>query len=200
MSSKRTFFVLCGLLIVLVAGLVAGTYVVNGMITKQADQIKKQRLQIQSLDAQSTALVKAKQDVEKYEDLAVIAKSIVPQDKDQAQTVREIVKIAGRQGIRIGSITFPTSSLGGSIGTKAVGNPAQSQLQPVKGITGVFNLQITVQSDSSTSVPYSKFLSFLAALEHNRRTALVSGITLTPDAKNSSNVSFTLTLDEYIKP
>jgi hypothetical protein len=43
-------------------------------------------------------------------------------------------------------------------------------------------------------------LDFLKGLENNRRTALVSDITITPDSKNSSNVSFNLTLDEYIKP
>jgi hypothetical protein len=64
----------------------------------------------------------------------------------------------------------------------------------------VYYLQITVQSNGSQTVPYNKFISFLDALEHNRRTALVSSIALTPDSKNSNNVGFNLTLDEYIKP
>jgi hypothetical protein len=71
---------------------------------------------------------------------------------------------------------------------------------PVVGIPGVYYLQITVQSNGSQTVPYNKFISFLDALEHNRRTALVSAIALTPDSKNSNNVGFNLTLDEYIKP
>ena len=40
----------------------------------------------------------------------------------------------------------------------------------------------------------------MAALENNRRTALVSAIALQPDAKDPNNVGFTLTIDEYIKP
>jgi hypothetical protein len=71
---------------------------------------------------------------------------------------------------------------------------------PVQGISGVSYLQVTVQSNGSSTVPYDKFIAFLNALEHNRRTALVSSIVLTPDSKNSNNVGFTLTLDEYIKP
>jgi hypothetical protein len=200
MNSKRTFFVLCAVLALMVIGLFGVTYIANGMITKQAATLKSQRLQIQTLDAESSALAQAKKDVAKYAEIAQIAKTIVPQDKDQAQTVREIVNIAGRQGIGIGSITFPTSSLGNTPGVATPSNASKSQLLPVKAIPGVYFLQITVQSNDSTTVPYDKFISFLDALEHNRRTALVSAITLTPDPKNTKNVSFTLTLDEYLKP
>jgi hypothetical protein len=200
MSSKRTFYLLCGVFGLVLLGLFGATYMANSMISKQADTLKNQRLQTQTLDAEATALAKAKKDVQKYADLAVIAKSIVPQDKDQAQTVREIVNIAAKQGISIGSITFPTSSLGNTPGVVSPGTAAKSQLAPVKDIPGVYFLQVTVQSNGSATVPYNRFISFLNALEHNRRTALVSAITLTPDSKNSNNVSFTLTLDEYLKP
>jgi hypothetical protein len=199
MNSKRTFYVMCSILLLIIAGLFGATYFANGMLANQGNTLRDQRLQTQTLDAESTALAKAKVDIKKYQDLAVIAANIVPQDKDQAQTVREIVNIAAKQGISIGSITFPTSTLGNTPGTSSA-SASKSQLEAVKGIPGVYYLQVTVQSDTSSSVPYSRFISFLEALEHNRRTALVSAITLTPDAKNSSNVSFTLTLDEYLKP
>jgi len=198
MSSKRTFYVLLAIFGVCLLGLFGVTFLAEKLVAKQADTLKSQRLQIQTLDSEATGLASAKRDIKKYQGLADIAKSIVPQDKDQAQTVREIVGIAAKQGISIGSVTFPTSSLGG-LGTTAT-KANQSQLQPVVGISGVLYLQITVQSDGNSTVPYNKFIAFLNALEHNRRTALVSAITLTPDSKNSNNVGFSLTLDEYIKP
>jgi hypothetical protein len=194
MSSKRIFFIQLAVLLLLVAGLFGATYVAHGLIVKQADILRAQRLQTQTLDAESTALAKAKKDIAKYRSLATIAKSIVPQDKDQAQTVREIVNIAARKGVNIGSITFPSSTLGDGTGA------AQSQLLPVAGLSGVYYLQLTVKSSDTVSVPYDRFIAFLDGLEHNRRTALVSSITLTPDEKNSNNVGFTLTLDEYLKP
>ena len=197
MSSKQTFWVLIGVLAILTAGLFGATYGANKLVASKSQTLKDQRLQTKTLDAESTALTHAKTDIAKYQNLADIAKSIVPQDKDQAQTVREIVKIAAAQGIQIGSVTFPTSSLGNGTGNA---NVDKSQLQPVPGIPGVYYLQLTVQSSSGSSVPSSKFLAFLNALERNRRTALVSAITLTPDSKNTNNVGFTLTLDEYIKP
>lgn len=199
MTSKRTFILLSVGLVIGVVALFGATYEAQGLIVTQANKLRGQRLQIQTLDAEATALLNAKRDIKKYQGLSDIAQSIVPQDKDQALTVREIVAIAAKQGISIGSVTFPASSLGGGIGTVTT-NPNQSQLLPVVGLPGVFYLQITVQSNGSQTVPYNKFIGFLDALEHNRRTALVSSIALTPDSKNSNNVGFNLTLDEYIKP
>jgi hypothetical protein len=169
----------------------------------------------QALDLEQSSLAKAKSDVIKYSDLGKIAKSVVPQDKDQAQTVREIVKIASAAGVKLGAVNFPTSNLGqkvapvpaasGSTATPAASPSsssalALSQLKPVVGITGVYDLAITVQSDASSPAEYSKFIDFLAGLENNRRTALVGGITITPDTKSPDHVSFTLNIDEYIKP
>jgi hypothetical protein len=184
----------------LVVALLAGAFVANSLLSKESKKLVSQRLQISTLDAQASALTKAKQDVNNYSELSNIAKSIVPQDKDQAQTVREIVNIAARNGIKLGSITFPTSTLGEKA-TPGIGSSlTHSQLAPVVGINGVFSLQIVVQSDPNSPILFSKLLGFLDALEHNRRTALVSDISLTPDDSNNSKLTFNLTLDEYIKP
>jgi hypothetical protein len=70
----------------------------------------------------------------------------------------------------------------------------------VPNIPGVYQLQITVEGDSSKPVQYNSFLNFLTALEHNRRTAQVSTVSIAPSASNPNLLSFTLTLEEYIKP
>lgn len=198
MTSKQTFYVLIGVNCLLILGIFGAAYGIDKVLSVQSGKLVTQRLEIDTLDAQTTALGKAKKDVAQYSPLANIAKSIVPQDKDQAQTVREIVKIAGDNGIVLGSVSFPSSTLGAA--TPGVTSKTPSQLAAVKGIPGVFSLQIIVQSNTGSPVPYNQFINFLSALEHNRRTALVSNITLTPDAKSASNVTFSLTLDEYIKP
>lgn len=200
MNSKRTFFVMSATLGLLIIGLFVVTYFINGLLVGQANNVKANRLEAETLDAQSTALAAAKKDVIKYNDLSTIAKSIVPEDKDQAQTVREIVNIGAKSGVVIGSITFPTSSLGLTGAAAGGSSSARSQLSPVKGIAGVFYLPITVQSDPNKPVGYNNLIAFLEGLEHNRRTALLSAITLTPDSKDSNNVGFNITLDEYIKP
>jgi F0F1-type ATP synthase delta subunit len=198
MSSKRLYFIMLGIVGALALGLVGGAYGASTILQSQAKALIEARSKSMALEQQQAQLTKAKASIAKYEEIGKIAKSIVPQDKDQAQTIREIVNIASQHGVSLGAITFPTSTLGAAGGAKTGGNLSQLKVAP--GITGVYTLQITVQSAANSATTYDQFVNFLAALERNRRTALVSAIALQPDAKNPNNVSFTLTIDEYIKP
>ena len=75
-----------------------------------------------------------------------------------------------------------------------------TQLTPVKGVAGVYSLQITITQAPKEPVSYNNFLTFLSKLEQNRRTAQVSSISVQPDSARPDLVSFTLVIDEYIKP
>ncbi|MEK7059784.1 MAG: hypothetical protein AAB971_03440, partial [Patescibacteria group bacterium] len=161
---------------------------------------------------QQASLVKAKQEIKTYAGLQKITQAIVPEDKDQAAAVREIVNIAAANGVSLGSISFPSSSLGstttGGAIAPASAAPASaakasvtpSQLVTVKNIPGVYQLVITVQSDAAKPVRFNQLVNFLSALEHNRRTAQVSTVTIEPKSDNRNNLTFTLSLNEYIKP
>lgn len=199
MTSKRLYLILVGVISLLVVAFLGGAYGANLVLQQQSQKVLQARSKSASLEQQQVQLNRAKASITKYQEVGDIAKSIVPQDKDQAQAVREIVNLAAANGVQLSTITFPTSTLGGT-GSAATGASKLSQLKPAPGISGVYTLQITVQTDSSRLTDYNKFLNFLAALERNRRTALVSGLTLQPDAKNPNLISFTLTIDEYIKP
>lgn len=210
MTSKKLYRLLLAGLLILVAGLFAGTYLIKSELEKRSQILVEKRAEVIKLEQEQSSLFRAKKDVQKYKPLAEISRSIVPQDKDQAQTVREIVKIAERHNISIGSITFPTSTLGesnqkttGATSSKSSKNapkPGLSQLTPVKNIQGVYLLQINITSNAEKPVSYTMLRNFLNDLEQNRRTALVSNISINPDKKNRNAISFTLTLDEYIKP
>ncbi len=193
LNPKRFYYLLLvtvGLAIVL---LLAGAYVGNSLLKTKSKDVASNRKKSMVLEEKQRQLNKAKADIKKYQDLAAIAKDIVPQDKDQAQTIREVVNIASANGIKLGTITFPVSSLGDN-------KIPHSQLKKVASIPGVYSLDITVQSDSKTPPSFTNFSRFLEGLEHNRRTALVSGISLQPEKGDPSKLSFTLTLSEYIKP
>lgn len=211
MNSKRLFYVLAGSVALLTIGIFAGVYGANTLLQGAAKKVLDAKSQSAALDQQHTRAAKAKADVEKYRELGSIAKSIVPQDKDQAQTVRQLVRIAADNGVIISNITFPGSTLGAGAAGGAAGatapapaaggtSTALSQLIPVPAISGVYSLNISLESEPTKSVPFDKFLNFLNDLEHNRRTALVTGISITPDPKKAGNVSFTLNLQEYVKP
>lgn len=217
MTAKQVHLVLVGTITLLCLGLVGGAYGANKLLSAEATKLVALKAESQALGQEQISLKKAKKDVQKYAELDKIAKAVVPEDKNQAEAVREIVNIAEANNISLASITFPASTLGNgakstsSSGVAAAPAPsasnspnskanALSQLLPVKSIAGIYQLQISVTSDPNQPVRYEKFIDFLAALEHNRRTAQVANISLTPNAKDGDFLSFALTLNEYIKP
>jgi hypothetical protein len=199
MKSKYVYYLMLSGIAVFVIALVGGAYGADKLLTTSSNQLMHNRLQVQVLAAQQSQLAQAKQEVTKYQGLATIAQSVVPQDKDQAETVRQVVSIAKANNIALSSITFAASTLGTTT-TGPSPNQNLSQLAPVPGIPGVYDMEITVGSDSNTPITYGQLIGFLSALEHNRRTALVNSLTLQPNQKDRSTLSFTLTLEEYIKP
>lgn len=215
MNSKRVYFLTLGLIGLLLVGLVAGTFGANNLLQAKSAKLKDLKLNSEVLANQQRQLTKAKQDVAKYGSLEHIAQTIVPQDKDQAEAVREIANLASDSGIgQLSSITFPASTLGGSLRSSTTSTSSSSnsssaanskknaltQLTPVPGIKGVYNLQITVSQTADKPIPYEEFTTFLSKLEQNRRTAQVVSLSLTPNTKNPDLVSFELVINEFIKP
>ena len=225
MSSKRLYFALLLAIAVGFAGLVGGAYAGDKLLSAKAQDLTTLKAKSSALGQERQALVTSKKQIEKYASLEKITRTVVPEDKNQAEAVGELVKIAAKNKISLSSITFPASTLGISKGASAstanggaaaavtgagLGsgagsaaankNAALSQLQPISNIPGVYLLVITVQSDTNNPVPYSQFVGFLGDLERNRRTAQVSSITLSPNDDNRNKISFTLNINEYIKP
>ena len=213
MTTKRVYYIMLGTVSVLLVGIMASTYFVNGLLQQKAKNLNGVKQKSSELSAQQQGLSAAKKQVAQYSELKNIAKTIVPQDKDQAAAVREIVKLATESGIsRLSSITFPASSLGSAAakagaaatsGSAASAKPVQpglTQLAPAVGLPGVYQLQITITQGQDSRVTYAQFYDFLSKLEQNRRTAQVTSISLQPDTVNPNNVAFTLVINEFIKP
>ncbi len=218
MTSKRLYFGLLVIIALLFVGLLAGVYGANKLLVARANTLTSLKTKSQALTQQQEGLSSAKEDIQKYAGLEAIAKIVVPQDKNQAEAVREIVNIAAANGVSLASITFPTSSLGSTGVAAGSTAPAQAnpvpaatasgnsaannltQLTPVKSIPGVYQLPITIVDDNDNPVQYSQLIGFLRALENNRRTAQVSSINLQPVATDPGYLTFTISLNEYIKP
>ncbi len=207
MNAKRVYWLMSGLIVVLSGLAIVGMVLGNVVLQKQAAKLFELKLQNHVLDEEQTALVQANKDVQKYAELEKVAKTIVPQDKDQANAVREIVSIASSSGISLKSISFPTSTLGQSAvivtpgaTTPTVKAPPLTQVKAVEGIPGVYSMEITVQSDDSKPISYRSFLDFLSKLEQNRRTAQVGTINIQPNTKAADSLSFNVTVNVYIKP
>ena len=220
MNSKRLFFLLSGIFVLLCGLTLAGVFFGNSMLQKKSTELVALKVESKRLEDQQKSLVQAKKDIEQYTDLENAAKTIVPQEKDQARTVREIVKFAQDTGVSIANISFPASTLGQAPAKTATppaadsssdknaapapppppAAPTTTQVKTVTGISGVNMMEITVQSDSSKPVAYSKLIAFLQKLEQNRRTSQVSSLTVTPNSNDRNRVTFSLVVNVYIKP
>jgi len=198
MTARQAFRGMLLAVAVLVVLVFVSIKVLGGLLQTEANKLADLKSDAATIQAKQAQLSKNKQDLAKYADLNTIAKTVVPQDKDQAQAVREIVALAKQSGInRLSSVTFAPSNLGTPATTGA--SPV-TQATLVKGMAGVYTLPITVSQANTSPVSYSSFLSFLTALERNRRTAQVSSVDIQPDQKDPGKVSFTLIVNEYIKP
>ncbi|CAN5665996.1 hypothetical protein BH23PAT1_BH23PAT1_0840 [soil metagenome] len=211
MNSKKVFFVMIGLIALLSILAVAGTVLGSASLQKSADKLVELKLENRLLEEQQLSLAQARRDIEDNKELEQIAKTVVPHEKDQARTVREIINLANASGVPIGSITFPSSNLGqaipvappsekGGTTSNAPAAPSVTQVKPVEGITGVYQLEVNVFSDNSSPVSYEKFINFLERLEKNRRTAQVTNITVQPSQQNSELMTFSLIINVFIKP
>ncbi|HSX35758.1 MAG TPA: hypothetical protein VLH84_02380 [Patescibacteria group bacterium] len=197
-NSKKLYFALIALLVLLAVGILMSVREANILLEAQSKTLVSLKAKNQATADEQSQLIQDKRDVATYSSLNTIAKTVVPQDKDQAEAVQEIVNLAAQSGIaRLTSITFPASTLGGAH-VKTPGG--LTQVTPVKGIAGVYDLQITITQASTDLVPYNNFTTFLSKIEQNRRTAEVSSINVQPDQKNPNMTAFTLVIDEFIKP
>lgn len=216
MNSKRMHVLMIGCVVVLFGGLLAVIYFGDQILQTKSKKLVELKLDNKVIDEQQIALRQANKDIEKYAELDKIARQIVPQDKDQAKTVREIMKIAEQSGIKLSAINFPASNLGQATpkaapssddSNKNSGNtpakpttPPVTQVKPADGVPGLYTMEITIQQDSNKPIPYSRLIDFLSRLENNRRTAQVTSVTIQPNTQDRSKLTFNLIVNVYIKP
>lgn len=201
-DSKRAFYLLLAICSLLVGGMLFITYQGSSMLQAKGDSLLELKLENEVLSDKEDALEQAKKDIAAYAELEGIAKSIVPQEKDQARTVREIVAIANEAGVPLSTIQFPESALGivQKKSKSSATTSVTSQLTPVDGVKGLYAMEITVISNPDSPVSYAQLLDMLRRLELNRRTAHVTNLSITPSEENRDLVTFTLTVTVYIKP
>jgi hypothetical protein len=218
MSPKRLRLILLGAL----AGSTILFFVVAAVglnvLGAESQKLVDLKQQSKTADAAAAGLAVSKKQVEQYAYFNDIAKTVLPGDKDQAQSVLDIFSLADQSGIAIASVTFPASSLGNKT-TPAAGSSnnaataptasAISQAKAVQGIPGLYSLELTISPQSGTGVPdtkrvtYFKFLDFLSRIEHDRRTAQITQVNIQPqssDAGPSQFINFTMTINIFMKP
>ena len=216
MDSKTIRLVLMGSLALLSIAFFATAFLGLSALSGKSDSLVKLKSQSQNADNRLNNLEQAKKEVDKYNYFKDVAKTVIPSEKNQAEAVLEIYQMAQQSGISIQNITFPASTLGQSVGIPAAGAPtdatsaaaaqtAITQAKPVPGIAGLYSLELTITPDSGKDVPpsqqvtFPKMLDFLKHIENNRHTAQITQVGIQP-ATDSQTLSFTLTINIFIKP
>ena len=210
MNAKRTRLILLALLGVLSVIFVAAIFMGSSVLASKSKKMVALKLQSTVLDNQLTSLAQAKKDVSQYAFFNEVAESVIPSDKDQAQTVLDVFQLANQSGIMIQNITFPASNLGtGGTSATSSGAKAISQAKAVQGINGLYSVELNItpltgaQTPANKNVTYSKFLDFLGRIENNRRTAQVTQVNIQPVSSGggpSKFINFSLTINIFIKP
>ncbi|MBI2592107.1 hypothetical protein HYW36_01385 [Candidatus Saccharibacteria bacterium] len=188
------------------------------VVAAKSQQLVDLKSRSKTADDQLASLAQAKKQVNQYAYFNDVAKTVLPSDKDQAQAVLDIIKLADLSGISIASITFPGSSLGSkptsdSTSSKDAaatsGQNAISQAKPVEGIAGLYSLELNITPQSGSGLPddrratYPKFLDFLNRIEQNRRTAQITKVSVQPQATESGPspfINFSITINIFMKP
>lgn len=210
---KLRFILIAVLLLSAIVFLAITSYGMKSLNVKSQELVDA-KLKNRTVEAQLTSLELAKKQVEKYTYFNDVAKTVIPNDKDQAQAVLDIFKLANQSGIPINSITFPASNLGvRAAPASATGagstTSAISQAKAVEGIKGLYSLELTIapqngpQISTSRAATYAKFLDFLQRLERNRRTAQVAQVSIQPQLSPSGevrNINFSLSVNIFIRP
>lgn len=218
MNGKQLKLLLPGLLGISLVVFVLILFSGLSMLEEKSKKLSTLKLQSRVANDQLASLAAAKKDVAQYAYFKTVAKTVLPNDKDQAQAVLDIFQLASESGISIQSITFPTSTLGlaipttGQAAASAVGAPSSSvlsQAKPVAGINGLYSIELAIAPESGDKVPpdkqvtYPKMLDFLNRLEHNRRTAQITQVRIQPQGTNaapSPYINFSLSVNIFIKP
>ena len=211
MTPKRFFIIMVTVFSLSIISGGAMLYFANNTLKSRSGSVVDLKLESAEVEAQLSAYQAAKKDVEKYAYLNDIINTALPQDKDQARTVREIFLLAQQAGIAIKSVQFPSSTLGAVTSAPAAGTTTAkpdtaviTQAKPVTGLKGVYSIETVVTpyaDDKLNIVTYDQLISFLKKIESNRRAMQVSSIQLNPLGQGSSDsISFTITLNIFIKP
>ncbi len=196
MNSKRLYFILLASLIILIVLAFAGVYFGHQSLVSKNTELSQLKAKAIALEDQERSLVLAKKDIEQYKELRDISRTIVPQEKDQARTVREVIAIADSVGITIANVSFPSSNLGEDL--RKSKTSGVSQVAPVEGIPGLFELNVDVRGGEPVS--FATLSEFLERLETNRRTSTISSAVITPTGGDDGLLEFTLALKVFIKP
>lgn len=182
MKPQRFFWILIGILVVLIAAGGTGYYYaviyLNGASTKLQAQYIAQNDANKKLDEVTKLKAQYNHDVVPVQ---ASIESALPRTKNQTEILAQLERLASESGLAISNIAFPNSS-----GPSATSQAVKSGL--------VLALPVSFQ----TTGTYAQLEAFLSKLESlNRYTSITN---LAVSKADTKKISFSINLNAYFKP
>jgi Tfp pilus assembly protein PilO len=180
-TPKRYFYVLCGVLGLLIVGGGFGYYFLSKSPASGTAELS-QRLGDQQVAMQKLqALQDLQQQYQRLQPLIPTVYDALPNQKDQSTIALQLHDLAQNSGMNLDSLTFAPSTIPGPTSqTVAAGS--------------VLAIPVTFQLSGS----YAQLQAFLQGQERLNRYTSVTSLTITTSA--NGGLTFAITLNAYVKP
>lgn len=209
MNSKKLYFILIGIIVITIAGTSTLVVFANKFLANESVKLDTARSMSQKnalLDAKYKQIsANSRYWQEPSRDLYSTVKSMLPLQKDQAEAVDLIQQLAAESsaGLKLNSITFPSSDLGAkapaptsspSGSSETATAPAATvtkvtQTKTIKDIPGILAIETKISlkppAAGATNIDYASFLKFIDGLTNNSRLMQVTELSVSPDLKGA---------------
>jgi Tfp pilus assembly protein PilO len=185
MKPQVFFYVLLGILGLSFVGGGAGLYFTNQILQKNGDIFTEKELELSNTSNRIAYLQKLEYDTEKLEaDLGSLT-SIYPKEKQQAQVIDQLLKLAAARDISLGEdrISFPL--------TEGLPGP-NSQLTESPVVPGLYGMNVSLDITGT----FEDTISFMQDIENFRRIMNISSVEMTP---SNGKVTTSLQLEVLVQ-
>lgn len=187
LDSKKFFFVLVGVNVLLVVATIAVFTLANSTAQKRSDQMSQLKADSETNDQLINYYKVLQGTLNANKDLQDTVQKVLPSDKDQSVALNDLNQFAQNTNVDIQQITFNPGS------SKTAG---QTLTSPAL-IKGVSIISVTLDCKSTR---YESLLAFLQQIETTQRRMQVTTLNITPNATNPDLLDqVSISIDIYVK-
>lgn len=192
MKAKQFYFLLLGMLMLSVAGIVGSFIWGKNQLKSNAISVSEQLAERDAQRDNIILLQQAESQIKDIDEVNELLDRLLPTQKNQETLILDIIYTAtAESGISLSNIS--TFSFGGS------GDPdALSGTVPNKEVSGVLEYPFSLNLQN---ISYDVLLKFLKEIETNGRIIQVDNVQINPSKKDLGLLtSVSLSLKAYLKP
>jgi len=177
MTPKKAFFVMLGVLTLVMILTSAGIYFGDSYLVRRSEAISDLRADDEILNTAILSAQTTRDELQQYGYIDLIAAEVLPGVKNQSEILLIIDKIGQQVGVNVDRYSFVSTS----------GNPGDlTQTEPLKGVPGILVFPINVTFDAT----YSQLIQWLKLAEENQRKMQIESIVIAPAGGNNSGNVF----------